>query len=87
MRTFGHRILDKFEGKDNAVFFRPCNIFSQPSIASISICINLYQFVSKAESNSASHVLFQQTYHSAVVKTYTTYLKSRIQTFNRGEEQ
>ena len=48
---------------------------------------NLYQFVSKVVSNSASHVLFQQTYHSAVVKTYTTYLKSRIQTFNRGEEQ
>lgn len=77
MRTFGHRILDKFEGKDNVVFFKPCHQFQ----------FNLYQFVSKVVSNSASHVLFQQTYHSAVVKTYTTYLKSRIQTFNRGEEQ
>ena len=47
MRKFGHRILDKFEGKGNAVFFKPltgCNIFSQPSIASISI-----QFVSICE--------------------------------------
>ena len=46
MRTFDHRILDKFEGKGNAVFFKPltgCNIFSQP-IASISI-----QFVSICE--------------------------------------
>ena len=47
MRTFGHRSLDEFEGKGNAVFFKPltgCNIFSQPYVASISI-----QFVSICE--------------------------------------
>ena len=47
MRTFSHRILDKFEGKGNAVLFKPltgCNILSQPSIAPISI-----QFVSVCE--------------------------------------